>query len=352
MNPRVLLPIAIHRTFEKDEAGVREVNMYVAIGETVGTYKGTKVEKFLATLEPGDEIRFINVSAADPILLGLHEEGVRIVYTNWHNLGLAKNLEPDQIALGIAAAPESIFSSFVPDPRIANLRNALAMKTALEKFAGDARRRLSQVARNMGQPDLNAVDDEGLLAALEDLGKLKNANKYQDPETGKKSSWDLRVEKIAKDIPLCTLFARVAHTKALGTAAAVVAYTNGVERFETVAALWKYCGQHPGSKKVKGQVIEHSPKAKTALYLLGVSIQKMPKNPWNAVYKAFKEQELAVHAEKHPDCKAPLGHCDAMARRKMIKEILKRFFLEAKGLEYESDHGHAIYEDQTRLAVV
>jgi hypothetical protein len=340
--------LAIHKTFDKDSIGDRSTVLYVADGKSVVKYIDAKATKFIASLTPGTTVRFSAVSAADTILAYLAQHGVAILHAHWHDLGIEKASDAETIALALSQAPAELFGEFKPDPKIAELRHALAMKTALDMFEGDARRRFLQIGRNMGESNLNDIQDPLLKASLDELSSLKDSMKYVDADSGRAVAWETRLTKIAKGIPHCVLFAEIAGLKSMGTAASIVAYANGVERFPNVASFWSYCGQSVVNGKApkmrKGQPCTWSPKARTALYLLGVSILKMKDNPWNPVYRAYKADEMAKHDSKcilgkeGTPCKFPAGHCDAMARRKVVKEILKRFYLAATQQAYQDDH--------------
>jgi hypothetical protein len=106
--------------------------------------------------------------------------------------------------------------------------------------------------------------------------------------------------------------------------------------------------------------MDWNPRLRTVLWKLGDSITKNMKNPWRKFYDKTKEIELANHDAKcksGPDgkaCKHPEGHAGARAERKMRKEIVKRWFLACKGIDYEKNHrwsGHSPLENQPRNAV-
>ena len=137
------------------------------------------------------------------------------------------------------------------------------------------------------------------------------------------------------------------------TAASIVAYAGDVDRFETVASFWHYFGQHVidghAPKRKAGSPVTWSPKGRTAVYLMGDSIIKNRNNKWRAFYDEALATEKETHEVKHPGCKTPLGHCGARARRRMVKEILKQFFLAVKGEEIRD--GHVTGENHRTLAV-
>lgn len=343
---------AVHRMFDETAEGEREITLYVSDGESVESISGAKALKLIAAWPVGP-VRFSDVKSADAVLLALHDRGITILHAHWHSTGIPKGSSPEQIAKALALLPEGTFRQFIPDAKIAELRNAVAMRDALIRYQGDAQRRLLQLARNLGTPSKKDVVDENLLQAFADMDEAPKDYRFV-AANGRSLSWETRIAHIAKTIPQCQMFARVACVESLGTAASLVAAINGIDRFESVAGLWKFCGQHvvdgKSPKRAKGCASDWSPRAKVVLYLLGVAIQKNNANPWNAIYRRFKERELSIHHEKHPGCKTPQGHCDARARRLMVKEILKRFYLEAKGERF-LDQGNresyaAIVEDR------
>lgn len=342
--------LALHKTFDTDESqSTRDIVFYVNDGETAHRYsKSKEQEKFLASICPGTVVRVSAVNHADMVLILLAEKGAHIQHAHWHKLGIAKSSSAVEIAEGMFRAPEEAFRAFVPDKKIAALRQAVSMKRTLDQLEGDAVRRLKQIARNFGSPTIEDCVDEGLHQAYEEVGAIRKTFNYSeknDKGVKKTTSWETRITKLARDIPLCAAFARVADVDSMGTAATVVAYLGAIERFDSVAALWHYCGQHvvdgKAPKRSKGNPMTWNPKLKTAMYLLGVSIQKQTGNRWNAIYKEYKAEELAAHADKCRDCKTPAGHCDARARRRMVKEILKQFYVLAKGEEWRADSAEA-----------
>ena len=349
MKPMMKLPITIHKTYPKDALGKRDITLHVSDGTKVTRYTTEQaINKFLKTLKAGESVvRLTSVSASDHLCLTFQRDKVRMLYAYWHDLGLEKGLGPDEIALKVSQADESLFREFVPDEKIAALRAAVSAKDALTKFYTASVLQMKGLARDQGTTDYKS--DKVLQERLSDLDQLKEvfrATKMRTDSEGQEHpvfiKWGKKVEDIAKTIPNCVLFAEVAQLKSLGTAASVVAVANGIERFPDVASLWAYFGQSVvdgvAPKRKVGQIANWSAKGRVALYLLGVSILKMTNNPWNAVYRKYKAEELAVHMEKHPGCKAPAAHSDSRARRKMVKEIMKRFYLAAMDQNYLEGH--------------
>lgn len=346
--------LAVHKTFEKEGDGLRSVVWYVSDGITTKRLTPKDIAKFISEVHSGMTLRFTAVNSTDAQLLDLADRGARIEYAYWHDLGIEKSLPPEEIASAYVSASQMFFRPFVARPEIAELRNALAMRNAVLKFYGDAVRRFKQVGRNMSIADgaeEHPLMEEGFheLDTVFDLFKADNAN-------GRRVSLDKKVEELAKAIPECVLFNEIAGIKGSWiTAASIVAYAGGMDRFPAVASFWHYFGQHvidgKAPKRKAGTPCTWSTIGRTTVYLMGDSLIKNRNNPWRPYYEQAREQEKATHAEKHPNCPAPDGHCTARAKRKMCKEILKRFFLAANGQEFKQQYSHIARETHQGSAV-
>ena len=327
--------LAVHKTFEPDADGKKSVIWYVNDGNTTSRLNPKKLEAFLEELQPGTTMRFTAVNALDVQLTELQEHrGITIVYAHWHDLGLAKGLSADDIVAAYFKADASLFRTFVPRKDIAELRKLVAVRNAIIGFAGDAIRRIKQAERNHADPD---SDNPGILEAIELVKQLQASRKTANSK-GREVSYDTRIDEMAATIRECVLFNQIVGFKSYGTAAAIVSASGGFERFPRVSSVWHYFGQHnidgKAAKRKKGQAMTWSPNGRTALYLMMESIIKNKKNPWNAKVHQIQDAELAIHAEKHPNCPTPKGHTLAMAKRKVQKEILKRFFIALKGEDF------------------
>lgn len=337
--PVVARILSVHKTFEKDSLDKREVVLYISDGSTVDKVKKIigedKIIDFLESIPNGMTVRFTSVDGSDQNLIHLQDRGVKIMHAYWHNTGISKDLPPAEIAYLYATIVPDVFREFKASRALVELRRAVITRNALLGFYGDAVRRLRGAARNSGV--LEEANDLQLKEDLISLNELKKAMGYTK-ENGKEISWDTRVDKLAREMSECVLFAKIAGFDSMGTAAAVVAYTNGIERFPSVTDYWSYCGEGvvdgAAPKRKKGQNINWSPKLRTLMFMMMESIIKQTKNPWNAVYHQYKAQEMALHLEKHPGCRAPLGHSHNRAKRKVAKEILKRYYLAATSQEF------------------
>jgi hypothetical protein len=334
--------LSVHRTYDKAEDGKRSITLYVARDGSVERLSGKKLEQFITSTTPGTALRFTSVNAVDAMLLDLVNRGAVIQTAHWHETGIAKNLSPEEIVAAYAKLPDSLFRPFEPRKDIAELRNALSRRNLIDELYNNAKRQLRQVGRNMGiaerledNPDFEE-DFEALKAFRTDI-VTKN-------DKGRLVSFETRVAELAKKVPECVLFNQVSGISSSWImAASVVAFSGGMDRFPNVASLWHYMGQHVIEGKMPrrkaGQPVTWSTNGRTVLYQLGESIIKNKNNPWRAYFDEAKAEELARHSEKHPGCKSPQGHCNAMARRKMAKEILKRFYLASQGIKYSSRSG-------------
>jgi hypothetical protein len=338
--------LALHKTFEKDSTGKRQLVVHVSDGTDHLMLPPKKFLTFLAKLPPTTTIRATAVHATDAVLLDLAERGNPIEYAYWHATGLAKGLDPADLVAQYALLPAEIFRSFKPRRDIAELKQVLGLRNAIVQFYGDATRRLKQTGRDVGDPEMEI--------AVEELNSIRKGIVLEEG-----TSLDKHVERLAKKIPECVLFkdtACIADSWIM--AASFVAFSGGVDRFPTVAALNKYCGEHvtpegTAPKRRKGQNVDWNPRLRTVLYQLSSTIIKNRTNPWRLFYEDARAAEMAVHDQKHPGCKTKEGHCTMRAMRKMVKEIIKRFYLAANGIQFIDGHNPLAQshdENQTRFS--
>ena len=323
--------LAVHKTFDKGEDGKRAVTWNVYDGETLTQYNPKTLVKFIENLQPGQIIRFTAVNALDVQLQELLSRGIVVMYSHWHSLGIAKDLSAEELIKAYFVADATKFRTFVPRPDIARLRDIVSVRNALVEQAKASILRVRQAGRNNTVTDED--DDSALAEALDMVNKIHAGFKTPNAK-GKLVSYDTRIAELAKAIPECMVFNKIVGFKDWGTAAAVVSVSGGFDRFPMVASVWKFYGLTKDSKRKKGQTINWTPRGKCALYLMMESIMKNTKNPWRAEVDRIHEAELAVHEQKHPGCKAPNGHSWNMAKMKVKKEIMKRFFLVLKGEKY------------------
>jgi hypothetical protein len=330
MKPKI---IALHVCYEKTD-GRRTPTAYATDGEGVERLAGAKLDRFAASLETGDIVRLTAVRATDGFLFGLAERGVKLLYTHWHQAGIAKNLPPEQIVAAWAKLPGEIFREFHPRPDIAQLRHILSLRAALVRCYGDAARAVKQEARNMGLADEDSIKAEPMFRQT--LQNLKQIRKSVVSEEG--TQLDTEVAKLAAKIPECAMARKILRVQEWISAAMLVAFSGGFERFPNVAAFWRFCGQSvengKAPKRTRGVPSCWSPAMRAAVYLAGTAIIKNRANPWRAFYEAEYAREFAAHDAKCPNCKTKQGHCGARARRKMMKEILKRIWVAGNGKRF------------------
>ena len=339
--------IALHKTFENGT-----VNLYLH-DDTGARCLDTPedIHNFITTISQDTSLRMSSAFALDVIVREVSERGVNVLRAYWHDLGLEKGLSPEEIAKALYMAPASVFRSFKYHVKLAELRTEIAIRSAKEQAVGDTKRRILCIAKNEGlatpeqvkaEPRFNDAYTylEALSGSVSKPKQLKNGKvQFVDIDTV--------VNNLAKDIPECRLFNEIAGLKGgYITAATLMSIIQDIDRFPNVASLWSYFGMSvvdgKAPKRKAGSPANWSSKGRTCLYNLGVSIVKNTNNPWRQYFEDAKDIYLAKHAEecklgeKGEPCKFPKGHADAQARRKMVKEILKRFYLKLKGEEYKA----------------
>lgn len=326
--------LSIHKTLEKSD-DKRQVVLRVSDGKTVTKIVGDQIDIWIKDLNSDMTIRATSVHAQDPILNAIIEKGNEIVYANWHKTGIEKNLGPDEIVQQFAVLPESTFRKFIPRPDLTELRYRVNQRLAIMEYRKAAILKIHSNAILFGHVDEENLPEE-IKQLMEEAEKIEINVPVMVKGKERKLSIDTVIANLAKKIPECQLFNSSAHIEtSWNTAAAVIAFSGGIDRFDNVASFWHYCGQDPTSnKRKKGQSLSFNPKIKTILWQMSDSIVKNRNNPWRDFYDRELDKEVTEHKTKHPDCKTPKGHCMAMAKVKMRKEILKRFFLAVKGEEY------------------
>jgi len=331
MKPIVDL-LAVHKTFEKEGDGKKAVIWYLYNGENTTRLNPKNIIAFLQDLKPGVTIRFTAVNALDIQLQELADRGVNIIYAHWHTLSLPKGLPPEEIVVAYFNAAADLFRPFKGRRDIAELRALVSSRNAIVDLVKAAIQQTRQAGRNQ-------TDVEGSLMkeTLDYIKKIKASFKTTNSK-GKDVAYDTRIAELAKTIPECDLFNSVVGFKDYGTAAAVVSVSGGFDRFPMVSSVWKFYGLTPDSKRKKGVPCTHSPRGKVALYLMMESIMKNKKKPWRSEVMRIYEEDLDEHATKHPECKKPKGHSINMAKMKVKKEIMKKFFLAVKCEKFIEGH--------------
>lgn len=332
--------IAMHQTFEKDDEDIRQQIVYFSDGEQTVRLeaKSKKFLKFLGQLTKDNIIRSTSANATDALLGELAVCTNRVEYAHWHSTNIEKGLPPEEIVIRYAQLSPDLFRKLSYRKDIADLKAAVSLRSALQQYHGDAMRRFKQVGRNLGAANLDDLQNDTMFSkALENLSELKSQMKAEDG-----LSFDTHVKKLALKVPEVNLFNNISGMKEPIIAATVVSCIGDIGRFDDVASLWHYMGQHVVDGRMptrqKGVNIDWNPKGRTILHILGQCVIKNRNNPWRDYFDQARTREIEIHENKHPGCKTRDGHCTAMAARKTSKEILKRFYLAASNKEYVKNH--------------
>lgn len=330
--------LSVHRTNEKGLSGKRAPVWYVSDGKTVSRLNLKGIDQLISE-SSGRTFRFTAVNSSDIFLLDLERLGATIRYCHWHRTGIEKGLPAEQIAAKVSELSSELFREWHPRQDIAGLRRALSLRNAIVELMEAADNKFKQATRDKGLPaSFESREEQTWLDNVEKGFKVIG-------EDGKAVKLDKNVEKLAKMIPECVIFNEVAHlTSGWITAASVVALTSGVERFDTVHQFWKYCGQHVtdghAPKRQKGIACNWSTELRAVGFnFVSMSLIKHQNNPWYARLEEFRALEIERHAKQALHvCKNPEWHIELRARRRVWKEVLKQFFLKAKGIQYNSSH--------------
>lgn len=322
--------LSIHKTFAKNDDGKRTVTLFVYDGDKVYKFRDEGLLDFLESFQ-GNTVRMTSVGSLDSIVKILSDRGVKILFAHWHSTKINKGLSPEEIVKAYHAVDENLFREFKYDADLAELRLTVQRRSALNQFYGDCDRKFQQAYRNAGFGDL-----KGNAEYEEDIKTLNEiASLFKTPgEKGRIVSYDTRLEQLGKKNDFCLLFNRIAgFKKGMPIAAGLVSVIQDIRRFPQVADLWSYLGMGDAAKqkRKKGQASNWSAEGRRLCYQVGTTIRNNRVEPWRSMYDEEKAKELAKTGMTR-------GQADARARRKVVKEIVKRFYLAANGIEYQ-EHG-------------
>jgi len=334
--------LALHRNFEKDAKG-DPIFVIAEDGTEVKHLSGVKIAKFINGLNETVTLRITSQAYFVPILQQMQERGVHLQYCHWHKAGLAKGLSAEDIAAGYLALDASLFLPIKVNPKICDLRDFIAARSSLVDLRRSAQLKLHALARSRGFAKADADDTpDWLQAAFAEVVAEGNAKEHP---------LERRISNLAKTIPECILLNQVLGISDNNwiTSATVIAYLGDLSRFTQVQSLRHYCGYHVAEgkapKREKGKNITWNPKVRTALWSWSDSMikhaggisEKTGKakafSIWRPLYDEYLAVEKAQHLQVCPNCKTPDGHSGARARRKVVQQVLKKFFLAANGLE-------------------
>ena len=165
-------------------------------------------------------------------------------------------------------------------------------------------------------------------------------NKLSEMKQQHEISANKAVAKLARRIPECQMLAQAAGVKnGWLLISTIVAYVGDPTRFRCLEALNKFCGMHvvdgKAPRRRKGVISAENTKVKSALWnivnLAVLNVARGIDGLLQQEYQTFLQAELAVHAEKCPDCKNAEFHSMNRARRRVMKSILQRFYDAAVG---------------------
>ncbi len=146
-----------------------------------------------------------------------------------------------------------------------------------------------------------------LFSDIKNLIWFHNKLYETEKEVGKK------IDFWSRDHPLRKEF--LIHVKGVGGifSSGIIAWlADPILKAEKVSSIWKYCGLHPDSKRIKGKKLDYNPRLKSFFWKIGQSFIKF-KCSGRKLYNKFKEECKT----KHKDWSKM--HVHNYARRKVVK---------------------------------
>jgi len=152
--------------------------------------------------------------------------------------------------------------------------------------------------------------------------------------------------------PIYTKFLN--ETKGIGVAmaAGLIAFTAGINRFDTISKLWAYFGYHvidgKAPKKKAGEMANWHQQARSLCYVISVMFIQHRTPKYRQIYDEEKTKQIKNGLKK--------GHADMRARRKMVKAFLQDYWLAYRKLEglpitkpyHENVENHPVYAGQSQ----
>lgn len=344
--------LAFHRVYE-GEIGKKDLALYVSDGGAAKHLKGAAIAKWVKAL-PLQSTLLSTSAHIDALALLFIESGHTIRSAHWHGTGIAKNLPADAIVEQFAALPADTTFMLRADPDIYQLKALVATRRWIldVRKAGTLRLKGAMRARGLGKDDPLPSDLAAMAEEMEVIRRGRKAEGDQEAQKGVETECDKDIARLALQIPACRIFMEVADLSGgVQSAALVVACVGDIRRFSRVSSLWHYAGMHVtdghAPKREAGRSMDWNPKLREGLFNLGVSIIKNRDNRWRAIYDAFRDHAL-IHHEAKCGCAYPDGHTGAQARRRILKEILKDFWIRCQDeLNSESiGGGQSVYDPQ------
>lgn len=330
--------VAVHRTFDDQAETKGEPIYFVADAEGVTQLSAVKFDKYSAKLEPGSTVRVTNASSLGSVIHTLQKAGHNVVTAHWHATGIAKGLGPEDIARAFYALSADVFKAVTVRDDIGLLRAQIAAHYAVVKNRVASTLKLSAIARGLGLAD----------AAELPLWLQAGHNEQDEDEKLLEKPIVKAINLTAASIPECVILNEILGVsgKSWLTSAGVIAYIADPARFGSVSALWHYAGFHVANgkapKRAKGGSVDWNPKLRTVLWKWCDSTIKNMDSKWRPAYDEYRLAELSVHEAKCSACagqksateaqrlkKAQVisSHSGARARRRVIKDVLRMFWV-------------------------
>lgn len=318
--------IAMHK-LQKPEStdNLLKNAIWVYDGEDAKLYQKATLATWIKNLKPGTIIRATQVHPCDVLLLKFHEIGCIVQYCPWHSTEIDKGLKPEGIIKSYWGLPPEKFIPFHPRPDLAELRIFVRWRRSIIDVRKAANQRNEAIAAALG-------GEKNLTGTYkQNYDEIKKTLKEDKKKAGVEGKLTRQVIEIAKNIHDCQVFKVAADIDEGWVAAAtVMAYSGGIERFHSLSAFWKFCGQDVfegrARSRKRGSSHTWNPKVREALYQMADSIIKNRNNMWRDIYDEYRAKQLAVHDQKCPDCETKDGHCTRMAMRYIVKGILKSYW--------------------------
>jgi phage terminase small subunit len=142
--------IAIHKTFTEEGESL----YFVTTSTGTVEMNDAKLSKTLSKLPPSETtIRITNVSSSFKLVETLREQGFTVTSAHWHATGIAKNLEPAEIAAAFYALADDICTEVKLRADIFNLKQIIAARYSAVDYRRAATLKLLAIARTLGLSD-------------------------------------------------------------------------------------------------------------------------------------------------------------------------------------------------------
>lgn len=138
---------------------------------------------------------------------------------------------------------------------------------------------------------------------------------------------DRQLTRLVKQHPMAPWIAAEAKGLSERSFALLFGVTGPLDRFATVAKLWKYLGLHvvdgAAPRRARGQKLGYSLAGRTRCYIIGDSIVKVGKG---GKYREAYDRKKADYHAAHSDWSD--GHCHNAAMRYAVKCLIRDMWVE------------------------